>query len=76
MGPKPRAGICTIKEYAINNTEKLEAYVIHILCPKRFGGESDGNTMHILSSRISKDNTGKELDYAELWYAEFELPTI
>ena len=39
----------------------------------RFGGESDGKTIHILTSRVPKDDTGKELDYAELWYAEFDL---
>jgi hypothetical protein len=70
----PERAFAPVKEYVINNTEKLEAYVIHLLCPARFGGESDGNTIHILSSRVPKDAVGKELDYAELWYAEFNLP--
>jgi hypothetical protein len=67
--------VMEFKEYVIHNTDKLEAYVIHILCPARFGGESDGNRIHILCSRVPKDAGGKELDHSELWYAEFEMPT-
>lgn len=74
--PIVRAGhaFAPIKEYVIRNTDKLEAYALHILCPARFGGESDGNRIHVLSSRVPKDAGGKELDYAEYWYAEFDLP--
>ena len=76
MGPKPRAGICADQRIRDQQHGKAGGLRHPHSVPEAVWRESDGNTMHILSSRISKDNTGKELDYAELWYAEFELPTI
>lgn len=70
----PERCFAPVKEYVINNTDKLEAYVVHVLRPERYGGESDGDTIHMLSSRLAKDADGKDLGYAELWYASFDLP--
>jgi hypothetical protein len=70
----PKHGFKPSKEYVLNGTGKLEAYVIHVLCPERFGGERDGDTIHLLSTRVVKDAGGNDLGYAEMWHAAFDLP--
>ncbi len=74
-----RRGFRPAKEYVLAGTDKLEGYVIHTLAPLRFGGEDDGNTIHLLSARYVDDSgqkpaSGQQATRAELWHASFELP--
>ena len=62
------------KEYELPGTDKLEGYVIHTLCPARFGSQVDGNTIHLLTARYLRDE-GTKPTRAELWYARFDLPS-
>ncbi len=71
----PQHAFEPVREYVINNTASFEACVVHILCPARFAGESDKNRIQILCSRVPKNEDGKDREYAELWYTEFDLPS-
>jgi len=68
-----------VKEYDLPATDKLEGYMIHTLDPDRFGGEDDGDTIHVVSARYVNDKgekpaAGEKATKAELWWARFELP--
>ncbi|GMW02812.1 MAG: hypothetical protein AMXMBFR84_39480 [Candidatus Hydrogenedentota bacterium] len=63
-----------LREWTVSNSANLEAYVVHALCPARFGGEDAGDTVHLLSVKYLKDESGQSTQEAELWHAYFELP--
>jgi hypothetical protein len=65
----PDAGFSPVKEWELPGTEVLEGYICHTLRPERFGGEVDGDTIHLMTARYLP---GTEL--AELWHVCFELP--
>ena len=69
----PESGFKPKKEYELPGTDKLQGYVIHTLCPVRFGGQADGNTIHLLTARYLAAEGTKPAG-AELWYARFDLP--
>ena len=69
------AGFKPIKEYELPGTDKLDGYVIHTLRPERFGGESDGDTVHLMTTREIYTVDKKRIDHAELWHAYFNLPS-
>ena len=57
----------------------LEGYVIHTLEPVRFGGEDDGDTIHVVSARYVNNQGQKPAQdekptRAQLWHAQFDLP--
>jgi hypothetical protein len=71
------AGFKPVKEYELPGTDVLEGYVIHTLRPERFGGEGDGDTVHLLSAKFAYQADGKTIDNSapsELWHAAFDLP--
>jgi hypothetical protein len=61
-------------EYVLPGTEKMEGYVIHTLRPERFGGASDGDTVHLLTAGYVKDAADPTKHYAQLWHCWFRLP--
>jgi hypothetical protein len=52
-------------------TDALEDYVVHTLCPERFGGERDADTVHLLGTMSPPDPPGKERGDVDLWLATF-----
>ena len=70
----PEAGFKAVKEYELPGTDVLEGYVIHTLRPERFGGEGDGDTVHLLSVKHVYQADGKTVAHGELWHAAFDLP--
>jgi hypothetical protein len=70
----PDAGFKAVKEYELPGTDVLEGYVIHTLRPERFGGEGDGNTVHLLSVKFVYQADGQTVAHGELWHAAFDLP--
>jgi hypothetical protein len=50
--------------------DKLEGYVMHTLRPQRFGGEDDGDTIHLLNTTTSSGDPNNE----KLYHASFRLP--
>ncbi len=65
----PREGFRPIKEWIIAGTEVLEGYVCHTLRPERFGGEADGQAIHLMTAKYLKAP-----DRAQLWHVSFSLP--
>jgi hypothetical protein len=55
----------------LTGTDALEDYVVHTLCPERFGGESGADTVYLLGARSPPDPPGKERADVELWLASF-----
>ncbi len=55
----------------ITGTDPLEDYVVHTLCPERFGGEGGGERVYLLGTRSPPDPPGKERADVELWLASF-----
>ncbi len=75
----PTNGFKPTREYVLPGTKKLEGYVIHPLRPERFGGEDDGDTIHVVSACYVDENgqppaAGQKAHHAELWHAQFSLP--
>lgn len=50
--------------------DKLAGYVMHTLRPQRFGGEDDGDTIHLLNTTTSSEDPNNE----KLYHASFRLP--
>ena len=48
--------------------------VHHPVRPERFGGESDGDTVHLMTTKHVYAADRKTIDHAELWHAYFDLP--
>jgi len=48
---------------------ELQGYVLDVLNPVRFGGEGDGDTVHVLSAFYPKGS-----ERVQLWHAYFDLP--
>ncbi len=69
----PDEGFQAVTEYELPGTDILEGYVIHTLRPERFGGEDDGDTVHLLTAHYIAANDA-EAKHAELWHAYFQLP--
>ena len=69
------AGFRVVKEYELPGTDDLHGYVIHTLRPERFGGESDGDTIHLMTTRHIFGADKKKIRHAELWHAYFRLPS-
>jgi hypothetical protein len=55
----------------LSGTDALEDYVVHTLCPERFGGESGGDTVYLLGTKSPPDPPGKERADVDLWLASF-----
>jgi hypothetical protein len=68
-----KAGFKPVKEYELPGTDTFDGYVIHTLRPERFGGESDGDTVHLMTTKHIYANDQKTIDHAELWHAYFDL---
>jgi hypothetical protein len=69
-----KAGFKPVKEYELPGTEIFDGYMIHTLRPERFGGQSDGDTVHLMTTRHIYASDKKKIDHAELWHACFDLP--
>lgn len=61
-------------EYVLPGTEKLQGYVIHTLRPERFGGQSDGDTVHLVTASYEPDPADPTKQTAALWHCSFHLP--
>ena len=57
----------------VNGTEKISA-MLHTLRPERFGGESDGDTVHLVSSDVKPPAFNTTVESFGLWHASFDLP--
>jgi hypothetical protein len=69
----PEHGFQPRNERVLKGSDRLQAYVIHILRPELFGGEADGDTVHLLSTCSARDAGGKDAGYAQMWHASFNL---
>ncbi len=69
----PANGFKPIKQWELFGTDNLVA-VLHTLRPERFGGESDGDTVHLVSSDIRPPAFNTTVKSFGLWHASFELP--
>jgi hypothetical protein len=69
----PANGFKPTREWELPDTAKLEGYVIHTLRPVRFGGETDGDTIHLMTAQYIKGEGGQK-DHTKLWHATFRLP--
>ncbi len=65
----PDKGFKPVKEWRLEGTDVLEGYVCHTLRPERFGGETDGDTIHLMTAKYLKAP-----DRAQLWHVYFSLP--
>ncbi len=65
----PEDGFKPLKEWVLEGTDMLEGYVCHTLRPERFGGEADGDNIHLLTAKYQKAP-----DRAQLWHVSFRLP--
>lgn len=52
----------------VGTHSKLMNYVVHTLRPERFGGETDGDTVHLLSTTVSDDP-----DRETFYHIQFDL---
>ncbi|GAG13214.1 unnamed protein product, partial [marine sediment metagenome] len=69
----PKDNFKPTKHWDLPGTDNLKA-MLHTLRPERFGGEGDGDTVHLVTGdyrRIPFDDT---VDRFGLWHASFELP--
>jgi hypothetical protein len=69
----PRAGYRPGRERRVAGTERLGDYVFHTLRPERFGGDSDGDRVHLLGTPAPPDPPGRERADVELWHVSFLL---
>jgi hypothetical protein len=67
----PRNGFRASNEREIAHSEGLQGYVIHTLRPARFGGQADGDIIHLLDTENAKGDYQKE-DVA-YWHVAFRL---
>ena len=47
----------------VGTAGKLTNYVVHTLRPQRFGGETDGDTVHLLSTTVTDDPDNETLNH-------------
>jgi hypothetical protein len=62
-----------LAEWDMPGTEKL-ASMLHVLRPERFGGEDDGDTIHLMSSDLAAIPFGTLPEGFGLWHIQFTLP--
>jgi hypothetical protein len=70
----PAHGFKPVREYELPGTDVMAGYVIHTLRPERFGGEGDGDTVHLMTAGYARDERGQPVS-ADLWHAWFDLPS-
>ncbi|MCX7597303.1 MAG: hypothetical protein N2512_00320 [Armatimonadetes bacterium] len=63
------------REYSLPGTEVLEGYVIHTLRPERFGGQADGDTVHLYAASFHPREDNPNVRENRFWHVAFELPT-
>jgi len=61
-------------EWDLPGTEKIKGSVVHTLRPDRFGGEADGDTVHLVTSGQARVAFDDSTDHLDLWHARFDLP--
>ncbi len=59
-------------EWDLPGTEAFTTYVYHTLKPERFGGEDDGDTVHLMTASVGDRQLEDGL--ADLWHVQFDLP--
>jgi len=69
----PAHGYLSTERRELTGTEVLQGYVIYPLRPERFGGEGDGDTVHLVSAQDVAARDGQPAR-AVLWHASFRLP--
>ena len=69
----PDRGFKPTRECELEGTEWLADYVIHTLRPDRFGGDGDGDTVHLLGTPSPPDPPGKERADVELVHVWFRF---
>lgn len=70
----PDNGYRVIGEWPLPGTQQISKSLPHTLRPERFGGEGDGDTVHLVASDSERDKPGTKPHDLQLWYARFELP--
>jgi len=61
-------------DWALPGTEALKSGLMHTLRPDRFGGEDDGDTVHLVASDAPTAPFGQGCDRFGLLHAHFDLP--
>lgn len=69
-----KKGFRPVREYELPGTERLQEYVIHTLRPERFGGEADGDTIHLMTADHTAAADGRGKTITRMWHAAFRLP--
>lgn len=67
-------GMKVTSHWPLEGTEKMAGGIMHTLRPERFGGEGDGDTIHLATSNPDPGGFGSTVRELELWYTRFELP--
>ena len=69
----PADGFKPTRQWLLPGTEKIVA-MLHTLRPERFGGEGDGDTVHLVSSDAKPSVFNTTVKSFGLWHASFDLP--
>jgi hypothetical protein len=69
----PSSGFLATERRELPGTDVLQGYMIYPLRPERFGGEGDGDVVHLVSAEQLPAGEGRP-ERAVLWHAAFRLP--
>ncbi len=69
----PSNGYLVKERRELTGTDLLQGYVIYTLRPERFGGQADGDRVHLLSAEQIPAHD-EQPERAVLWHAAFDLP--
>lgn len=72
---EPPPSLKPTREYALPGTEVLQGYVIHTLRPERFGGQADGDIVHLYTASFHPQADNPAAHENRFWHAYFRLPT-
>jgi len=71
---EPPPTLKPMREYTLPGTEVLQGYVIHTLRPERFGGQADGDTVHLYSASFHPRENDPAAQEHRFWHVYFRLP--
>jgi hypothetical protein len=69
----PNGGFKVLADWDLPGTEHMMS-LLHTLRPERFGGQSDGDTIHMVSTDPAPGGFGTGAQELSPWYARFDLP--
>lgn len=71
---EPPPSLKPMREYTLPGTEVLQGYVIHTLRPERFGGQADGDTVHLYTASFHPRQDNPTAPENRFWHVSFRLP--